>query len=112
MGEKPKPTIRLLLIGHFHVCFLFDQGPITVLGTMCFEGQNSYLKRKGLIPYVGGWIVRCRFVDGFLHRLTPVRIRYREIEDDWRGWWSQRQAREREIEVFEPIFSLEPERED
>jgi hypothetical protein len=107
VGEKPIPTIRLALIGHFHTCFMFDQGPIVVLGTMCFEGQNSYLKRKGLVPYIGGWVVQCRFVDGFLHRLVPVRIRYREIEDDWRGWWAKRQAKQREVTKLEPIFSLD-----
>jgi len=73
---------------------------------MCFEGQTGYLQRKGLTPYIGGWIAQCRFVDGFLHRLTPIRIRYREIEQDWRPWWAKRQAVGREITAMEPIFSL------
>lgn len=106
MGEKPKPTIRLVVIGHLHVMYLFDHGPMVVVGAGCFEGRNSYLKRKGLVPHIGGWIVRCRFVDGMLHRIEPVRIRYREMEEDWRAWWVKRQARREEVEVLEPIFSL------
>jgi len=105
MGEKSKPTIRLVAVGHFHVQFMFDQGPMVVVGTGCFEGQNSYLKRKGLVPHVGGWIIRARVIDGILHRVEPIRFRYREIEDDWRAWWAKRQAK-RETTVLEPIFSL------
>jgi len=106
MGEKHAPTIRLVVIGHLHVMYLFDHGPMVVVGAGCFEGRNSYLKRKGLVPHIGGWIMRCRFVDGMLHRIEPVRIRYREIEDDWRAWWVKRQAKRGEVEVMEPIFSL------
>jgi len=106
MGEKPKPTIRLMLIGHLHVMYMFDHGPMTVIGMGCFEGQTNYLRRKGLVPHVGGWILRCQFVDGMLHRLDPVRIRYREIEDDWKPWWARRQAKREEVEELEPIFSL------
>jgi predicted phosphodiesterase/biotin operon repressor len=106
MGEKPTPTIRLVIIGHLHVMYMFDHGPIVVLGAGCFEGRNSYLKRKGLVPHIGGWILRCRFVDEMLHRIDMVRIRYREIEDDWRSWWVKRQAKREDIEIMEPIFSL------
>ena len=28
MGDKPRPTVRMLLIGHFHCCFMFDQAPL------------------------------------------------------------------------------------
>lgn len=104
VGDKPKPTIRLLLIGHFHTFFMFDQGPITVLGTGCFEGQNSYLKRKGLIPSINGTIFKCKFIDGMLHRLEFARIKYREIEEDWRYWYSKNPP-QRSITKMVPIFS-------
>lgn len=106
LDEKPAPTIRPVVVGHFHTIFMFEQGPMTILGAGCFEGTNSYLKRKGLVPYIGGWILQCRFVDGMLHRITPTLIRYREIEDDWKGWWLKRQPKREATEVLEPIFSL------
>jgi predicted phosphodiesterase len=106
MGDKTKPTIRLLIIGHLHVQYMFDHGPMVVIGAGCFEGQNGYLKRKPLVPHIGAWILQCRFVDGMLHRITPVRFRYREIEDDWRPYWSRRQAERVDVEKMEPIFSL------
>lgn len=106
MGDKLTPTIRLVLIGHLHVQYMFDYGPMVVLGAGCFEGQNSYLKRKKLVPHVGGWILRCRFVDGMLHRLEPIRIRYRELEDDWKPWRAKFEG-QRQVEVLQPIFSME-----
>lgn len=107
IGDKPTPTVRVVVIGHFHTTYMFDQGPMVVLGAGCFEGQNGYLKTKGLVPQIGGWVVHCRFVDGMLHRITPERIRYREIEDDWRPWYTRRRAVNREITVMEPIFKIQ-----
>jgi predicted phosphodiesterase len=106
LGDKVRPTIRLLIIGHLHVQYMFDHGPIVVLGAGCFEGQNSYLKRKQLVPHIGAWVIQCRFVGGMLHRITPVRFRYREIEDDWRPYWAKRKVA-REYDRMEPIFSIE-----
>jgi len=106
MGDKEMPTVRLLLIGHLHVMYHFEGGPISVVGAGCFEGRNSYIKRKGLVPHIGGWILQCQFVDGMLHRLTPIRIRYREIEDDWKPHYMRRKAKERQVNIMEPIFSF------
>jgi len=105
VGAKPKPTLRFLIIGHMHVMYSFFAGPIFVLGAGCFEGQTSYLKRKGLVPHIGGWIITFRFVDNFLHRITPTAIRYREVEDDWQYWNTKRQAKGREIIEYTPIFN-------
>lgn len=104
VGAKPKPTLRLLVIGHMHVMYTFFAGPIFVVGAGCFEGRTSYLLRKGLIPHIGGWIIKCRFVDGFLHRVSPTAIRYREIDGDWQHWNARRLAKGREIVEYEPLF--------
>lgn len=106
MGDKKLPTVRLLFIGHLHAMYHFEAGPIAVVGAGCFEGRNSYIKRKGLVPHIGGWILQCQFVDGMLHRLTPIRIRYREIEDDWKPYHQKRQAKNRQTTALEPIFTL------
>ena len=102
--EKPAPSIRIVLAGHLHLLYEFRSGPIAVFGAGCFEGQNSFLKRKMLFPEIGGWVVKCRFVDGILYRLQMEQLGYCEIEDDWRPRWSARQAK-REVRRMEPIFS-------
>jgi len=105
VGDKPKPTLRFLLIGHMHVMYSFFAGPIFVLGCGCFEGRNSFLLRKGLVPHIGGWIIQCQFIDTFLHRVSPTAIRYREVADDWRHWNAERLAKGREVIEYAPIFS-------
>ena len=105
LGEKPKPSIMLVLIGHFHKTFSFRQGSISILGSGCFEGTNSLSKRKGYVPEICGIIVKCKVIDGFLHRLQMTRIDYREIENDWRYWWYKRQPKTER--VVEKVFSFE-----
>lgn len=104
LGEKPKPTIRMVLIGHFHKMFSFPQGPIEIIGGGCFEGENSLFKRRGWIPEIGGTIIKVKVVDGFIHRIELVRIRYKETENDWRYWWYKRQPKVEE--VVEKVFSI------
>lgn len=105
LGEKPKPSIMMVLIGHFHKTFSFRQGPISIMGGGCFEGTNSLSKRKGYVPEICGVIVKCKVIDGFLHRLQMTRIDYREIENDWRYWWYKRQPKVER--VVEKVFSFE-----
>lgn len=105
VGAKPKPTLRMLVIGHMHVMYSFFAGPIFVLGAGCFEGRTSYLKRKGLVPHIGGWIVQFHFVDNFLHRVSPTAIRYQEQDEDWKYWNMQRQSKGRDVIEYRPIFS-------
>ena len=107
VGDKEVPTIVLVLIGHFHKTFWFAHGGIQVFGAGCFEGQTSYLKRKGLIPMVGGVIIKCKFIGGFLHRVESARITYREIENDWKAWWARRQPKQKEVTRLETIFKLD-----
>lgn len=104
LGDKITPTVRFILVGHFHTQFYFSQGPIKVIGSGCFEGQTNYLKRKGLVPHIGAHIFKCQVVDGFLHRVMIHDISYKEIEDDWRHRWA---ARQRPVErKIVPIFSI------
>ena len=105
VGAKPKPTLRMLVIGHLHVMYSFFAGPIFVLGAGCFEGQTNYLKRKGLVPHIGGTIVQFHFVNNFLPRVTPTAIRYQEMEDDWRYWNVKRHSKGPEIIRHAPIFT-------
>lgn len=109
MGKKKMPTVRLVLIGHLHVMCWFPSGPMDVFQVGCFEGQNGYLKRKGLIPHIGAIIIRCRFVDGILYHMDFAKRTYPEIEDDYRPHLVRRLARKKPVTRLETIFSFEEE---
>lgn len=52
-GSKP----RVFISGHDHQAVTFNYRNVEVFGTACFEGQNDFLRRKGIDPIIGGWIV-------------------------------------------------------
>jgi predicted phosphodiesterase len=52
-GSKPD----ILLFGHLHRSIFMNYRNINVLMAGCFQVQNDYLKRKGIMPVRGGWIV-------------------------------------------------------
>jgi len=54
----PKSKPDVLLLGHYHCnCLLPEYRNVVGLQLGCFQGQTDYLKRKGLYPEVGGWIL-------------------------------------------------------
>lgn len=62
-------------------------GPIW--GAQCgtFEGQTNYLKRKGLVPSIGGYIVKASLgKNGLLKSFEAKFYIFDEIEDDWKNY--------------------------
>jgi predicted phosphodiesterase len=57
-GQKP----NVLIFGHWHTSHYFWYRNIHILNAGCFQGQTSYLARKGLNPAIGGWI--CTIKEG------------------------------------------------
>jgi predicted phosphodiesterase len=55
-GEKP----QVLIAGHYHTSLYFFYRNMHLLQAGAFEGQNSYLLRKGINPSIGGWTVEVR----------------------------------------------------
>ena len=58
-------------------------------GAQCgsFEGQTNYLKRKGLVPSIGGWIVKATLgLNGLLKNFEAKYYIFNEIEDDYRNY--------------------------
>lgn len=64
-GDKP----NIMLLGHWHQSeYLFERN-IHILQCGCFEGQTPFLKRKGIMPKIGGWIVEVHIgKDGTVER--------------------------------------------
>lgn len=101
---KPKSTVRFLVAGHLHIhvqCFV---GPIWCCQAGAFEGQTNYLKKKGLVPTLGGWILKVTLgSNGQIKRVEAPFIRYhQEIENDWKNY---RHSPSSEYKVDKPIFS-------
>ena len=58
-GQKP----QLLLFGHWHQAFYFFYRTIHIMNCGCFEGQSSFLARKGINPIIGGWTAEIRVAE-------------------------------------------------
>lgn len=56
-GQKP----RIMLIGHLHTMYSFLDRNVWCFGVASFEGQTSFLVRKGINPTIGGWIIKVKF---------------------------------------------------
>ena len=55
-GEKP----HVLLFGHWHTSHYFFYRLMHILNAGCFEGQSTFLLRKGINPTIGGWSLEIR----------------------------------------------------
>ncbi len=79
-GEKPS----IMALGHWHKnLYLFERN-IHIFCTMCFQAQTPYLKRKGLSPEVGGYLVEMKIADGEVAEVTSTLVPfYRTLEKDY-----------------------------
>ena len=86
-GEKMTPTIRFVLSGHLHIQVQAMIGSIFGMQCGAFEGQTNYLKRKGLVPNIGGYIVNAELgKNGLIKNFDAKFYMFEDIEDDWRNY--------------------------
>ncbi len=86
-GAKEKPTIRFLLAGHLHIQMQVMIGSMFAMQCGCFEGQTNYLRRKALIPNIGGYIVEASLNPGGRLRNFDAKFHlFEEIENDWTNY--------------------------
>jgi len=87
IAKDRTPKVSALIAGHLHIVIPVPMMPIMGLHPGCFEAQSNYLKRKGLVPDVGGSILTFRLTEnGHVQRITWTWIPFDEIEDDWENW--------------------------
>lgn len=103
-NQKDSPSIRFLLSGHLHIQVQSMFG--SIFGAQCgtFEAQTSYLKRKGLHPQVGGYIVEAelREQDGIILNFDAKFYMFPdEVKDDWKNY---NHTTERKV-IDKPIFT-------
>jgi len=103
---KEKPTVRFVLSGHLHIQMQAMFGSIFGAQVGAFEGTNNLLKRKGVVPAVGGWIIKATLGKNNLLRCFETKFHmFEEIENDWKNYKHYLSKDERERK--EPIFKQE-----
>jgi biotin operon repressor len=100
-GIKEKPTIKFVLSGHLHIQVQALFG--SIFGAQCgaFEGITNYLKRKGLVPAIGGYIVKATIKNNGILDFDAKFHLYPEIIDDWKNYSHTSNDK---IEQIKPIF--------
>lgn len=74
-GTKP----RIFASGHDHQQINFDYRNVQVYGTGCFEGQTEFLRRKGIEPVIGGWIIEAKLdSNGAIRRIRSEFVKFYE----------------------------------
>lgn len=71
-GSKP----QILLNGHLHYAEYLPYRNINALGAGCFQWQTRFLKKLGLTPTVGGWIVEVEHNKGEIIAFKPCFTQY------------------------------------
>jgi len=100
------PRTRVAAIGHLHVAAVTLEGAMTIFNAGCFQAQSPYLRKKGLYPQIGGWVVRLKLADdGGVLRVAPQWIPFQPIEDDWKCHYVPREA-SGDFVQRDPLFSL------
>ena len=103
-GVKERPSIRFVLSGHLHIQMQALFGSIFGMQCGTFEGTTNYLKRKGLIPAVGGYIVRAYLgPNGLLKNFEAKFYVFEEIIDDWKNY-NHSPVKVETVEKLKPIF--------
>lgn len=74
MSYEQRPQI--LASGHLHTMAYFNYLNMDAFMVPCFESQNTYLKRLGLHPCIGGWILELEIDGKFIRRIGMDRIEY------------------------------------
>jgi len=85
-GLKEKPSIKFVLCGHLHIQMQALFGSIFGMQCGAFEGVTNYLKRKGLVPAIGGYIVKANIKNNGILNFEAKFYLYPEIIDDWKNY--------------------------
>lgn len=86
-GVKDKPSLRFVLSGHLHIQVQAMFGSIFGAQCGCFEGTTNYLKRLGLVPCIGGYIIKASLgKNGLLKNFDAKFYIFEEIENDWENY--------------------------
>lgn len=78
VGEiAPDNKPEIVNSGHLHQMSNFEVVGVDCYQPGCFEAQNTYLKRKGLHPALGGWVLEIQIEKGQVHVVSQTKIRWK-----------------------------------
>lgn len=86
-ASENKPQV--FLIGHYHVMGQFFIRNVHTYMGGCFQSQTPYLRAKGLMPQVGGWIIEFDIAqDGWSLEMVNSKLvpYYKPIKDDYKNY--------------------------
>ncbi|MDD3101690.1 MAG: hypothetical protein PHE59_00885 [Patescibacteria group bacterium] len=72
--------VRVLLLGHLHVSIFMHYKGISSFLVPCLEGSTSYLKERGMVPWLGMWITEITL--DRKNNVTRVRPKYISFEEE------------------------------
>jgi len=85
--KNATPKVRFVFVGHWHNIFMwYEKGPINVIHTGGFEGQNNLTRRIGHIdPHITAMIISGEITKdrNLIRRLRLEPMNFTEIEDDY-----------------------------
>lgn len=100
--DDKQHTLRFILAGHLHIQLQAMFGPIFGIQSGTFEGTTNYLKRKGLFPSIGGWIIKaCLGQDNKFKNFEAKFHLFEEIDEDWRNYSHSLDKKE---QISKPLF--------
>lgn len=80
-GSKP----NMLALGHLHINGYFCYRNIHALMAGAFQDQNEFLRRKGIQPNKGGWIVEFKIAkDGSVESFKPQWVAFYDSKGEGR----------------------------
>jgi UDP-2,3-diacylglucosamine pyrophosphatase LpxH len=80
----PEQRPQILASGHLHSQMYMNYLGVKTFMVPCWESQNTFLKRLGLHPIVGGWILELEVEGSRIPRISMDDITYAEpIDKDW-----------------------------
>jgi len=86
--SKDCADLRFFFAGHLHVQMQALFGGICGMQCGTFEGSTNYLRRKGLVPAIGGYIIEATLNEdnGALKDFNAKFYLFEEIENDWMNY--------------------------
>lgn len=67
---------HLLLCGHWHIQCHVSIRNVEAFALPCFQAQTAYIKRKGLQPVIGGYLMEAEYDEHGLTAITAKFVRY------------------------------------
>lgn len=75
-GFEADSKPHILLCGHWHIQCHVSVRNVEAFALPCFQAQTGYIKRKGLQPVIGGYLMEVEYDEHGLVSISPTFVRY------------------------------------